>query len=104
MRRKHTYGLAFLAVFAAALAGFVLAQRLVGPIELPRLDAAAQVQTILGDIDINSLIPRRTPLVEATSRATAVPAGPVIVEPVSTVALIAADVAAAPEVLEKACR
>ena len=54
MRRKHTYGLAFLAVFAAALAGFMLARRFVGPIELPRFDAVARAETIFGEIDINS--------------------------------------------------
>lgn len=98
MRRKHTYGLSFFFVFAAALAGFVLARRMVSPIELPRLDAAAQVQTILGDIDINSLIPRRTPQLEATSNATAVPSGTVMVEPVAVVAPIPADGAATPSV------
>ena len=98
MRRKHTYGLAFLAVFAAALAGFVLARRLVGPIDLPKLDAAAQVQTILGGIDINSLIPRRSPQLETTSDATVVPAGPVIVEPVATNAPPAVDVVVEPSV------
>jgi len=104
MRRKHTYGLAFLAVFAAALAGFMLARRLIGPIELPKLDAAAQVQTILGDIDINSLIPRRTAQPQATSGATVAPAGSVIVEPAATIAPpvtdapASVDVAVAPSV------
>lgn len=102
MRRKHTYGLAFLAVFAAALAGFLLARRFVGPIELPRLDAIAQAETIFGEIDINSLIPRRTPQPKATSDAPTTPAGSVIVEPVATStplvtdALAAEDVAVAP--------
>lgn len=104
MRRKHTYGLAFLAVFVAALAGFVLARRFVSPIEVPRLDAAAQAQAILGGIDINSLIPRRTAQPQATSGATVAPSGSVIIEPAATIAPrvtdapASGDVAVAPSV------
>jgi len=96
MRRKNKYGLAFLAVLAAAVAGFLLAHRLVGPIEIPRVDAVAQVQTILGDVNLYSLLPRRssapgttanlTPAPDATAAAAAprITAGPVIVEPAVT--------------------
>ena len=98
MRRKHTYGLAFLIVFAAALAGFVLIRRLISPIELPKLDAAAQVQTILGDINVYSLIPRRTPQPQATSGATVAPAGSVIVEPAATIAPLVTDAPAPQDV------
>lgn len=99
MRRKHTYGLAFLAVLVAAAAGFLLARRMIGPVELPQVDAVAQAQALLGDIDINSLIPRRTPSARPTSSQSGARtplAGQVIVEPLATSAPAGGDTGGTP--------
>lgn len=99
MRRKHTYGIAFLAVLVAAAAGFFLARRAIGPIELPEVDAVAQIQSVLGDVDVNALIPRRTPQARetavATEAATGEPEG-IIVEPGATGTAAAEENAVAP--------
>ena len=55
-------------------------------------------KTILGEIDINSLIPRRTPQTEATSDAPTTPAGSVIVGPAATSAPLATDMPASEDV------
>ncbi len=87
MHRNHAYGLAFLAVLVAAAAGFLGARRLVGPIELPSVDVSAQAQALLGAIDVNALIPRRTPQPLATPSAASGPTltpGRILVEPPTT--------------------
>lgn len=97
MRRKHLYGLAFLAVFVAGVTGFLLARRLVGPIEIPRLEAVAQLQTVLEEVDLFALLPRRSAVSESTPVLTPIAGtsiapratdGPVIVEPVVTPTLV----------------
>jgi hypothetical protein len=108
MRRKHLYGLAFLAVFAAAVTGFVLARRLIGPIEAPRVDAVAQLQTVLEEVDVFALLPRRSPVpartlvptpAQGTAAAPRVTVGPVIVEPAVAPTRVITDAAALPSVL-----
>lgn len=63
MRQRRFYAAAFLLVLLAAFAGAYAAAKSVGRVDvtLPRLDFLATVQKIVGDINLNALLPRSTP-------------------------------------------
>lgn len=82
-RRKH-YGLAFLMVLIAALAGFLWARDRLEEFQPPQLAVAQSVQQVVDEIDIFSLLPRiapaAAPAVQPTPTAPVRTPQPVIVE------------------------
>lgn len=94
MHQRRLYAVAFLAVLLVAAAGAYAAARAVGQVdvEMPRLDLLASVQEIVGDIDLNALIPRSSP-----SSANPQPvAEPTVPSPQATVEQAAAATAPPP--------
>lgn len=112
MHQRRYYALAFLMVLLVAAAGAYLAYQAVAPIQLPRLDAVASLQQALAELDLASLLPRRSPTLSQRPSPTAEPtvlaalpaplaSVPQEATPVAT-ALVTATAAAAPSELATA--
>lgn len=77
MHQRRFYAAAFLLVLLAALVGAYAAAKAVGQVEvtIPRLDFLATAQEIVGDLNLNALLPRTGPP-SARTQASAEPTAP----------------------------
>lgn len=57
MHQRRYYALGFLSVLLAVVVGTYLARDVVGPVNLPQVDALGVVQETLEDLDIGALLP-----------------------------------------------
>jgi hypothetical protein len=63
MQRKKHYGLAYLLVLLAAIAGFFLLRERTRAVELPRVTAPAELRQLVADLDLLGLFTRLMPAV-----------------------------------------
>ena len=70
MQRKKHYGLAYLLVLLAAIAGFFLLRERTRAVELPQVTAPVEVQQLMADLDLLGLFTRLMPAVAPASSPT----------------------------------